>query len=479
MTQRDLRELRIAAVAAVLALLVLAAPAGAVPFTVNSTLDTDDTMCTTDLGGCTLREAIDDANGNGTAETDQITFTVTGQIFLQTALPMITSKTTITGPGPANLTVTRAVGTDIRIFHLNGANASQGIRIEGMTIANGAPRTTLDILDGGGINVDAGGADVLDNVVVKDNVADEGGGVYVGPGASLDVFRSTIDSNDAVTHGGGIANAGQLTVNSSTIVRNELSGPLAGGGGIWCCEVSTNSTYITNSTIAMNSATYAGGGVYSGNGSLDVESSTIVRNTSDSNNDGLGADDGGGIFVTPAASQTHTGNTILAENNYGTTTPVPNQCGISNPMSSGLTSYGHNLRSTADAECNPFFVATGDLVDPAPLLGPLMPNGGPTETVSPLPGSPAIDAANPAAPAPPPNGLACRNTDQRGLPRGGAAGRCDIGALEVQPAQPVQPVPPAGQPFAFPVSPATVAKKCKKGRKLRKGKCVKKKRRKK
>jgi hypothetical protein len=60
-----------------------------------------------------------------------------------------------------------------------------------------------------------------------------------------------------------------------------------------------------------------------------------------------------------------------------------------------------------------------------PLLGPLADNGGPTLTHALLPGSPAIDAGNPAIPNPPP-------ADQRGFARiyGPAI---DIGSFEAQP----------------------------------------------
>jgi hypothetical protein len=61
-------------------------------------------------------------------------------------------------------------------------------------------------------------------------------------------------------------------------------------------------------------------------------------------------------------------------------------------------------------------------------LGPLADNGGPTLTHGWLPGSPAIDAADPAPPGS--GGTACPTTDQRGetRPRGAA---CDIGAVEL------------------------------------------------
>ncbi len=56
-----------------------------------------------------------------------------------------------------------------------------------------------------------------------------------------------------------------------------------------------------------------------------------------------------------------------------------------------------------------------------PLLGPLVNNGGSTETHALLTGSPALDTGNNAT---------CPATDQRGIPRPGGAA-CDIGSYEL------------------------------------------------
>ena len=70
-------------------------------------------------------------------------------------------------------------------------------------------------------------------------------------------------------------------------------------------------------------------------------------------------------------------------------------------------------------------MGANNLVGVDPLLGPLANNGGPTLTHQPLPGSPVIDAGDPAIPSPP-------ATDQRGFARiFGAA--VDLGSVEVQP----------------------------------------------
>jgi hypothetical protein len=75
------------------------------------------------------------------------------------------------------------------------------------------------------------------------------------------------------------------------------------------------------------------------------------------------------------------------------------------------------------------------------LLGSLANNGGETDTMALLTGSPAINAGDPSK---------CPATDQRGLPRPQLGG-CDIGAYEVQPPTPM-PAPPT------PVAPAVPGK---------------------
>src|SRR5215471_3824234 len=69
--------------------------AQAATYVVNSTADTDDGVC--DGTNCTLREAINAANA--TAGADTITFSVTGTILLESALPDLADDVTIGGPG--------------------------------------------------------------------------------------------------------------------------------------------------------------------------------------------------------------------------------------------------------------------------------------------------------------------------------------------------------------------------------------------
>jgi hypothetical protein len=93
-----------------------------------------------------------------------------------------------------------------------------------------------------------------------------------------------------------------------------------------------------------------------------------------------------------------------------------------------MTSNGYNLSS--DGTCN--FNSTGDLNNTDPKLGPLQDNGGPTQTMALLSGSPAIDAGNPSGCTDGQGHLL--KTDQRGEPRPDREDKsgCDMGAYEEQ-----------------------------------------------
>jgi hypothetical protein len=101
-------------------------------------------------------------------------------------------------------------------------------------------------------------------------------------------------------------------------------------------------------------------------------------------------------------------NTVVADN---TAPGDPDLNGL-------LTSQGHNLIGNPAGGSG--FVLS-DLANVNPLLGPLQDNGGPTQTMALLPGSPALDAGN--------SRINTSATDQRGLPRVVGA-TIDIGAFE-------------------------------------------------
>ncbi|MGZ5375865.1 MAG: choice-of-anchor Q domain-containing protein, partial [Solirubrobacterales bacterium] len=168
---------------------------------------------------------------------------------------------------------------------------------------------------------------------------------------------------------------------------------------------------------------------------------------------------GGGVFG-PGTLR----NSILANN----TVPVDNNAAPTSNCA-GATDGGHNLAFPAggSAGCPPSLNGN-------PLLGGLAANGGPTLTM-------ALPAASPARDQIPLSGSGCPATDQRGFFRAPVA-PCDIGAFERGAPASLPSTPPStpgtavGAVAAAPAAtPAAGKKKCKKGRKLKRGKCVKKK----
>lgn len=349
---------------------------------------------------------------------------------------------TITGPAPGQLAVVgNTMGSPSPIFGVNVA-VGQTARIEKLKIADARAFSFF----GGGISKGGGGALELDNVWLFDNSAAAGGAVGYSQGTTT-ITNSLLSNNRAEPTGGdGFGGA--------------ISGQTSGSGH----------ANVINSTLTNNSATQYGGAIsVSNNATLTINSSTIAGNTANSDNSTNG--DGGGIFRNNSAGSVMIANTVLAGNTVG-----PPGAGTNFQCLGAFTSQGFNLRSTADTGCMGF-TGTGDVASVDPLLGTLGSNGGPLQTIPLLTGSPAINAGNPvtvggAFPA-------CPATDQRGLPRGGGAGVCDIGAFEVQPPPPeppTPPTPPAGGATVTPFNLKAAIKKCKK--QFRKGTKAKKKRKK-
>jgi hypothetical protein len=264
---------------------------------------------------------------------------------------------------------------------------------------------------GGGIS--AGTAN-LTNSTVSGNDGALGGGLVVNGGT---IDRSVITGNSTTSSvGGGITlfNNG-LKLTQSTISGNHSSD---NGGGIF---VNSGTLYFTDSTLAGNTSKTYGGGLSVAGGAANLASSTITRNIA--NSDNSGGENGGGLDR--SAGTVTLRNTILAGNLDPGGAPFPDwNC------NGGVTSKGYNLIGSTDG-CS-VTAATGDQrgTNASPLdpkLALLGQNGGPTRTAVLLPGSPAINKANPATPGS--GGTACPASDQRGVPHS-LGGRCDIGAYE-------------------------------------------------
>lgn len=284
------------------------------------------------------------------------------------------------------------------------SSASAHVTLSKVTIQDG-----LASIDGGGVLNN--GMLTINDSTLSGNVAAFGGGIF--NNGTLRVNDSTLNLNiaeqpgAAASRGGGIYNSGTLAINDSTISGNSASGEPGSGGGIYNYGTLT----IDNSTLSQNIAKGYfqpyGGGI--GN---DVGGTLTINNSTVSGNIALRGPGGGIALVSGTVTLQ---NSIVANNAFGN-------------CSGFITSHGYNLSS--DNSCN--FNGPGDLNNIDPKLGTLGNNGGPTETIPLLSGSPAIDAGDP-------NGCTdgqghLLKTDQRGAPRPDRedAGGCDMGAFERQ-----------------------------------------------
>jgi hypothetical protein len=299
---------------------------------------------------------------------------------------------------------------------------------------------------GGGV-YSSGTLTVIDSTISYNYAVDDGGGIY--NTGRLDLDGSNIWGNgigggfgysgafSLTTSGAGINNTGGIaTMTDCTVAYNSASPSMSDDGGgteqllglgvynsgslaMTNCTVANNSGFQSLSDDGTGSVLVLGGGVYN-RGSLTLTSCTTAGNsTSGSTTDSAELHaSGGGIF-----NDSFSGATVSVKN----TIVAGNAAQTSSPDAAGIfASHGFNLIGIADGSSGWTGAdLTGSSSTPLnPLLGPLQDNGGPTQTMALLPGSPAVDAGdNTGAPA----------FDQRGVGYPRIVGDIiDIGAFEVQ-----------------------------------------------
>ena len=426
----------------------LATPVAASAATI--VVDSEEALSATDCG---LANAITAANTNAVSGgckkgdfmiPDRVEFALPPQatISLGAPLPTISSQLAIVGPGAEALVVSGAGA--FRVFTVNSLAAS----ISDLTIADGKAET------GGGLRNESGSNLELVGVTLRGNEANvpgpfPGGGGAIWNRGTLSLTESLVSENVVSSperaNGGGIVNQlGAMTITRSTIDGNEAVSPSTGatGGGI------LNSAQLTlrDSTVSHNRAVATavplleaiGGGILVETpGATTIERSTIVANSVATS--AGGTQFGGGFATTSTATQAISASTLAknlgpASNVYNAgpvsfrSTILADPSGTLNCLVPAI-SLGFNLEDGESCELE----APTDQKNTDPLLAPgLADNGGPTETIALLKGSPAIDRGISLGP---------ETSDQRGLrrpveiasvpnPPGGNG--ADVGAYEVQ-----------------------------------------------
>jgi hypothetical protein len=407
-------------------LMAFAGSSMAATFTVNDlgdasdaqfgTPDPADGTCDTVVGGtevCTLRAALEEASAF--TGLDTIDISVPGQIDLLNGELSITETTVVNG---------NAGGTT-----LDAGGLSRVLTVVGPSVTLNDLRVQHGVVSGGlaGAGIQSGAATLtLNRVVVADNTlgstgGDAGAGIATFSGFPLDhsliLNDSTVSGNQttgASGLGAGIRAAGPLTLNRSTVSGNSTTLDAGGRGGGIDMNISAGTAALTisNSTISNNHSggnggSGGGGGVFTAGSvsPISIVGSTIAGNTT------LGF--GGGVNLNATASSE---NTIYTGN---TATAGGDNCSASLSPAHNNVETGSSCDFDGAGTGNQQSLSTGALG-----LGVLAPNGGPTATRALGAGSVAVDAGSPGC-----GGL---TIDQRGLPRGGSAGACDVGAFEVQ-----------------------------------------------
>jgi CSLREA domain-containing protein len=403
--------------------------------------------------GVTLRDAIQAANTDASVDgsvageagvQNVIVFQagLSGKISLANGQFMISSSVDIQGLGAANTIIDAQQNS--RIFDVTstaGDVTLDGLILEnGRTTDNGSAFTSSPGTGEGGAvrSVSTGTLTVTNSTLTGNSTAGAyafGGALYAS--GALTVTNSSLFANSTAgtnADGGAIAASDVLNVTNSTLSGNSTAGDYAYGGAI----AAEYQAALTNSTVARNSTSgsYAYGGAIAGNG-LTVTNSTVAQNQAMHSA-------GGGIRGFQAGPTVVLRNTILAQNtDDGTAPDLDPGTGATITITNSL--IGDNTGTALAAAPIGSPDANGNLIGTHaapidPRLGPLVNNGGRTQTMALLSGSPAIDTGS-NAPATDPGSDGIAGTiddfplvdDQRGSMFNRVVGAAvDMGAFEVQ-----------------------------------------------
>jgi hypothetical protein len=340
-------------------------------------------------------------------------------------------QTTSTGPdiGGGAIRIANGQHTQISGCTFNNCAGSNGGAVNSLgtrlTIINSTFTSNSAFGTGGGAEVGVTGQGGIGGAVYVDNVSNDPSALH-----QLSITGCTFSSNQANDHAGALfgytnpaapsttiidrctfsgntvngghghsgaiySQAGTLTLSNSTLTTNHAA---TSGGAMFCLN---DTSLIANCTFQGNTCVQLGAGVFTTAGNVSFYNDTFAGNA---------ADNFAGAINSGAAS-TFIQNCILSGNT-----------GVGNPPAGTQVNSsfagGANVQSPAGGTGNKPASASGTTMVANMMLGPLQNNGGPTQTMQPMAGSPAIDL---------PGVSGAPLLDQRGNIRVGApdAGACE------------------------------------------------------
>ncbi len=355
-----------------------------------------DGVCRTVSGTCTLRAAIQEANFPSSvktillpAATYVLTITGANEDAAATGDLDIAANLTIKGAGPAT-TIIDAAGLGDRVFQVVASTAS--VHISGVTIQNG----NLAGGNGGGV-ANAGNLTLTDVALLNNTASGGGGGLFAAGGSVTTLITATVSGNQANSGGGlmALGTAGNLASISLEAVTLSANTAVTYAVALYADFASGP---LVNVTLGGNTSGTLPALFNGAASSLQLTNVTVANNSA-----GL---------ANLAATGLDLRNTLIANNAAGNCTGA-------------INSLGYNLETTNVCGLG----ATGDLTNTVPMLDVLGNYGGAVQTYRLLGGSPGTNPArNSGDPL-----VGCPGVDARGISRP-QEGRCDIGAVEYQPA---------------------------------------------
>lgn len=362
---------------------------------------TGDTCFSTQAGGCSLRAAIQTANGH---ENELHVITLGAAVYTVDAqMTSIRSHIVIAGAGASATTVHPPVAHPG--YGLFALSAPWSLTLAGTRFAEFGMR------DGAVVAQSGGHLSVMACAFENNFAAGSGGVFFITGGATAQIQRSSFTKNEAF--GGCCGGWGGVVDGEGAMTRITFSQCYATENrSNWgsFAHITTGTTLVLeSSTLHGNTATTAGT-LASPGGAYSISSSTIVHNANTSS-----SRESAGLFLYSDPAHYTVQGSIVA---YNTDSSGAEYNCNRRVATVTLTSLGGNVLGDDAGNCAAYFTEPGDLLSTDPELAPgPAANGGLTDSLMPNAASPVLD-----------NATACPAVDQRGMPRDPQ--RCDSGAVE-------------------------------------------------